>query len=55
MIVNPVVMLVIFVASVVQQVVEPLQYDAYINVSADTATCDLTKHTKHSACDMDRH
>ena len=40
-IVNPLVMLVIFIASVVQQVVEPLQYDAYINVSADTPTCDL--------------
>ena len=38
-VVNPLVMFIIFVASIVEQIVDPLQYDAYQNVSADTAVC----------------
>ena len=42
-VVNPLVMLIIFIASIVEQIVNPLQYDAYQNVSADTAVCALIK------------
>ena len=46
-------MFIIFIASVVQQIVEPLQYDAYINVSADATTC--THQTAVHVTDISLH
>ena len=52
-VVNPLVMLIIFIASIVEQIVNPLQYDAYQNVSVDTAVYDVMHLSSSSECDRD--